>query len=201
MANRDQPGLEQLVGFFANTIVVRASLAGNPTFAGLLEGIRESVLGSYEHQEIPLPMVVDAVSPERRPGVSPLVQVNFRVRVGEPPVPELPGATCEPLTVGLGVARFELALELHLAEQLEAEFTWNTALFERHTILRLAGDFEGILRQVLADPNTSLLSLRLNERPEAPRAAAVPPIRRVSSARREARVDGDDRARESGGGV
>jgi amino acid adenylation domain-containing protein len=201
MANREQPGLEHLVGFFANTVVVRARLAGNPTFAELLEGVRESVLRSYEHQEIPLPMVVDAVSPERRPGVNPLVQVNFRVRVGDPPVPELPGARCEPLTVELGLARFELALELHLTEGLEAELTWNTALFERATIVRLAADFEGILRQALADPGVRLLSLHLTEPVGTPGPSRPPPVRRIASARREARVDGDDRASESGGGA
>jgi hypothetical protein len=201
MANREQPGLEQLVGFFANTIVVRARLAGNPTFAQLLESVRESVLRSYEHQEVPLQMVVDAVRPERHPGVNPLFQVNFRVRVGEAPVAELPGATSEPITVDLGLARFELALELHLGERLEAEFIWNTALFERATILRLADDFENILRQALADPGTRLLGLRLRGRPGTQEVSGPPPLRRVGSARREARVDGDHRARESGGGV
>ena len=94
MANRDRPGLEHLIGFFANTIVVRAKLRGNPRFADLLATVRESVLASYEHQEVPLDsFVVDAVRPQRDPGVNPLFQVNFRVRVGPAPALELERTT------------------------------------------------------------------------------------------------------------
>ncbi|MDQ6819888.1 MAG: amino acid adenylation domain-containing protein [Actinomycetota bacterium] len=198
MANREQPGLEQLVGFFANTVVVRARLGGNPAFSELLERVRDSVLASYEHQEIPLQMVVDAVRPERHAGVNPLVQVNFRVRVGEPPVPELPEASCEPIAVDLGLARFELALELHVGERIQAEFNWSTALFERETVLGLAEDYEEILRQVLGDPGKRLLSVRLSERQAGRHAGAA---RGLGSARREARVDGDDGAGHSRGGA
>ncbi|MDQ6816150.1 MAG: amino acid adenylation domain-containing protein, partial [Actinomycetota bacterium] len=199
MANREQPGLEHLVGFFANTVVVRARLGGNPTFSELLQRVRESVLASYEHQEIPLQMVVGAVRPERHPGINPLFQVNFRVRVGEPPAPEMPGAVCEPVAVDLGFARFELALELHVGERIDAEFNWSTALFERETVLGLAEDYEGILRQVLADPGTRLLSLSLGGPRGGRRAGNAP--RSLSSARREARVDGNDRAGHPRGGV
>jgi amino acid adenylation domain-containing protein len=197
MANREDPDLENLVGFLANTVVVRARLGGNPTFAELLERVRESVLSSWEHQQVPLPMVVDALAPERHPGVNPLFQVNFRVRVGEPAVPAFPGAGCEPIAVDLGLARFELALELHLGELLETEFNWSTALFERATVVRLADDYESVLRQVLADPGTRLLSLGLSEQPEPQRTGGAPPIRRLSSARGGVSGDRDDHARQS----
>ena len=168
MANRDQPGLENLIGFFANTIVVRAKLGGNPRFAALLANVRESVLASYEHQQVPLELVVDAVRPERDPGVNPLFQVNFRVRVGDAPALELDGARTSHVPVDLGLARFDLALELHLLEdRIEAEFNWNTALFEEATILRLAADFERLLRAGVADPGTRLLSFTLDDEPAA----------------------------------
>jgi amino acid adenylation domain-containing protein len=162
MANRDQPGLEQLIGFFANTIVVRARLSGNPRFGELLARMRESVLASYEHQEVPLELVVGAVAPQRLPGVNPLFQVNFRVRVGAPPVLQLAGTQTSLVPVDLGLARFDLALELHLLDDaLEAEFGYNTALFEPQTIRRLATDFERLLDQALRDPRRRLLSLEL----------------------------------------
>jgi hypothetical protein len=164
MANRDHPGLEHLIGFFANTIVVRARLAGNPRFAELLTGLRESVLRSYEHQEVPLELVVDAMRPERQPGISPLFQVNFRVRIGAPPVLQLTGTETSLVPVDLGLARFDLALELHLLDDgIVAEFNYNTELFAPGTIERLAADFERLLGQALADPQTRLLNLELTE--------------------------------------
>jgi hypothetical protein len=190
MANRDDPGFENLIGFFANTIVVRVRLAGNPTFVDLLGGVRESVLESYEHQEVPLELVVDAVRPQRDPGANPLFQVNFRVRVGELPVLALEGAQTTLLPVDLGLARFDLALELHvLGDEISAEFNYNTALFDAATIERLAGDFESLLRQIVADPARRLLGYELAD--EEAGVAAAP----VAGAPRPAGIRGFRRER------
>lgn len=130
---------------------------------------------------MPLELVVDAVRPERLPGVNPLFQVNFRVSVGAPPVVALTGASTRPVAVDLGHARFDLALELHvLDDRIEAEFNWNTALFERATIERIADEFERLLAQAAADPGRRLLELQIaDEAAERPSdgAAAVGSIR------------------------
>jgi amino acid adenylation domain-containing protein len=179
MANREQPGLEHLIGFFANTIVVRVRMGGNPTFAELLTRVRDSVLASYEHQEVPLELVVDAVRPERVPGVNPLFQVNFRVRVGEAPALELERTRTRPLPVDLGHARFELALELHVLEdRIEAELNYDVALFDAATAGRLAGGFEALLRTLLADPDTRLLGVALASGQGAPDGEGAPAGRR-----------------------
>ncbi len=171
MAGRADPDLESLIGFCATTTVVRVQLAGNPRLADLLRAVRESVLASYEHQEVPLELVVDAVRPERVPGVNPLFQVNFRVRVGSPPVPELTGLRTSAVPVVLPHARFDLAAELHVGEQgIDAQFNYNTALFDRSTIQSLADDFRALLGQALADPEQRLLAFTL---PDRAGAAAV----------------------------
>jgi amino acid adenylation domain-containing protein len=162
MANRQLPGIEHLIGFFANTVVVRVRLGGNPTFSELLTRVRDSVLTSYEHQEAPLELVVEAVRPERDPAINPLFQVNFRVRVGESPQLELAGARTQSVPVEMGLARFELSLELHLLEErIEAELSYNVALFDQGTVERLALDFESLLRTVLAQPEIRLLGVQL----------------------------------------
>jgi non-ribosomal peptide synthetase component F len=172
MAGRQEPEYEDLIGFFANTVAVRVRMEGNPTFSELLRRVRDSVLSSYDHQDVPFDLVVDAVRPQRDPAINPLVQVNFRVRVGEPAGLELPDTRTEPLAVDLGVARFDLALELHVLDDgLEAEFNWNTALFEPRTIERLAAVFEALLTQALSDPRTRLLSFSLDT-PSAEEAVA-----------------------------
>ena len=189
MANREQPGFENLIGFFANTIVVRVRLDGNPSFSDLVARVRESVLASYEHQEVPLELVVDAVRPERDPAANPLFQVNFRVRVGELPELALTGARTASAPVDLGLARFDLAVELHqLSDRIQAEFNFNTALFVPATIKRLARDFEALLRRLLADPDARLLShavpsddVRADPSVDAPGKAR--PIRRERRAR------------------
>jgi amino acid adenylation domain-containing protein len=164
MANRDRAEFEDVIGFIANTIVVRVRLGGNPTFAALLERVRESVLQSYEHQEVPLDLVVDALRPPRDPGMNPLFQVNFRVRVGAPATLELEGTQTSSLAVDLGLARFDLALELHvLDDRILGELNYNTALFEADSIARLAADFEALLRQAVNSPQARLLSFELTD--------------------------------------
>ena len=82
--------------------------------------------------------------------------------VGDGPRLELEGMDTEPVAVDLGLARFELALELHVLEdRIEAELNYNVALFDRETIQRLADDFESVLRTLTADPDTPLLSVQL----------------------------------------
>jgi hypothetical protein len=162
MANRERPGLEHLIGFFANTVVVRVRLGGNPTFNELLTRVRDSVLASYEHQQAPLELVVEAARPERDPGVHPLFQVNFRVRVGDGPRLDLKGTRTQPVPVDLRLARFDLALELHVLEDgIEAELNYNVALFDPATVRRLAGDLESVLRTLIADPDTRLLGVQV----------------------------------------
>jgi non-ribosomal peptide synthetase component F len=170
-ANRSRSDFDHLVGFFANTLALRVRMAGNPTFSELLSRVRETALGAFEHQEVPFEHVVDAVRPRRDPGINPLAQVNFRVRVEPPTKPELSGTTTSRVRVDPGFAAFDLALDLDVADEgITGELLYNTNLFERATIERLAGDFEVVLRQVLAQPATRLLAL---DRPSELQSANV----------------------------
>ena len=175
MANRDGPRFEDVIGFFANTVVVRARLGGNPAFAELVGRVRESVLRSYEHQDVPFELVVEGLRPPRDPGRNPLFQVNFRVRVGGAPTLELDGVRTSQVPVDLGFARFELALELHLHDdRLAGELIYNTALWERASAERMAAQFEALLRDAVARPQTRLLALDVDAGAEPAAAAAAP---------------------------
>ena len=161
-ANRARSEFDQLIGFFANTLVMRVRLGDNPAFTGLLTRVRETALEAFDHQELPFEQVVEAVRPQRDLGFNPLVQVNFRVRVEPPPKPELHGTTTSTVRVDAGFAAFDLALDLHVLDDgIEAEFIYNEDLFEISSIERLAADFDGLLRQVLQEPQARLLSLEL----------------------------------------
>jgi amino acid adenylation domain-containing protein len=161
-ANRGRTEFDRLIGFFANTLVMRVRLAGNPTFEDLLARVRETALGAFDHQDVPFEYVVEAVRPRRDLGVTPLVQANFRVRAEPPLTLELAGAKTEIVPVDTGFAAFELALDLHLHGQgITGEFLYNTALFDRMQIEELTADFAALLRQVLENPGRRLLGLEL----------------------------------------
>ncbi len=188
-ANRARTEFDNLVGFFANTLVLRIRLAGNPTFAELLGRVGETVLGALDHQESPFGLVVDAMRPARHAGVNPLVQLNFRVGVDPPATLDLVGATSVNVPLDPGFAAFDLALDLRvLKDGIAGEFIYHTDLFDRASIELLAADFEGLLRQILGDPEARLLDYMLTSeeavgRSGATDGAAIRGFRRTSGQR------------------
>ena len=190
-ANRSRTEYDQLVGFFANTLVLRVRLAANPPFTELLAQVRETIVEALDHQEVPFERVVEAVRPQRDPALNPLAQVNFRVRVDPPTKPELDGASTSRVPVDAGFAAFDLALDLDvLDEGITGELLYNTNLFEQGSIERIASDFDGLLGQLLHDPDTRLLALELpSERQlgtngHRPGGATIRRFRETSSSQR-----------------
>jgi amino acid adenylation domain-containing protein len=161
-ANRGRAEFDHLIGFFANTMVMRVRLAGNPPFSELLGRVGETVLEALDHQELPFEHVVEAVRPPRQPGVNPLVQVNFRVGIDPPAPVELGGAQTSNLPIDVGFAAFDLALDLRVLEEgIVGELIYDTDLFDGDSIEQLAADFVELLRQILERPDARLLALEL----------------------------------------
>ncbi len=161
-ANRESEALEGMIGFASNTLVFRTRLGGNPTFRELLARVRETALGVYAHQGVPFEKIVEAVAPERRPGVNPLFQVNLRVGTATRPAPALERLEVEPIRVESGLARFDLALDLSVLEtEARGYVRYNSDLFEAATIDRFADDLLHVLTAAVAQPDQRLLDLEL----------------------------------------
>ena len=54
IANRNQIEIERLIGMFANTIVLRTDLSGDPTFSEVLRRVRQVTLDAYRNQDLPI---------------------------------------------------------------------------------------------------------------------------------------------------
>jgi hypothetical protein len=173
VANRTRPELEALMGFFSNTLVFRARMSGNPTFRELLRRVREMSLDVYAHQSVPFEKIVEAIGPDRAPGVNPLFQVNLRVSTAARPVLDLPGLEIAPVKVDSGLARFDLALDVEVLDDgISGYFRYNRDIFEPTTIARLCGELDCLLSEALEDPDRPLLSLELQSEWHEPHPAA-----------------------------
>ena len=134
IAGRNHADLETQIGLFINTLVLRTSLAGNPTFRELLSGVRETSLGAYDHQDLPFEKLVEELQPERNMNRSPLAQVMLQLLSFPGDDPKLPGLEVSRLPSPIHRVRFDL--EMHLWAQTDGVrglVVYSTELFEcRH---------------------------------------------------------------------
>ncbi|MFF0591660.1 condensation domain-containing protein, partial [Streptomyces sp. NPDC003781] len=159
VAGRTDEALDDLVGFFINTLVLRTDLSGDPTFRQLVERVRESDLAAYAHQDLPFEHLVEALNPERSLSRHPLFQVMLTFQNNEQAEFRLPGLTFTSESTGDGAAKFDLQLGVH--EQhgdggapagLVGAFEFATDLFDRVTVEGLVERFGRLLAAVVADP-------------------------------------------------
>nr|BFE59782.1 hypothetical protein GCM10020063_043080 [Dactylosporangium thailandense] len=159
-SGRTRSEIEPLVGFFANTLVLRTDAAGDPTFRELVRRCHDTVLGASGHQEVPFGLVVDALQPERVPGRNPLFQVSFTLQAQA--VTEaglvLPGTDVRTLPREAARARFDLAVaaEERPGDGLDLTVEYSTELFDADRIERLVGHLATVLARAADDPGAHI---------------------------------------------
>ncbi|MFD3586902.1 non-ribosomal peptide synthase/polyketide synthase [Streptomyces sp. NPDC058683] len=154
VSGRSDETLEDLVGFFVNSLVLRTDLSGDPTFADLLARVRETDLAAYEHQDLPFERLVEALNPERSLARHPLFQVMVVHLAGQGGAPVLPGLTVRGETVGQDSAKFDLSFDfVEQDEHIDGWIEYSADLFDRRTAELLARRLESLLAQVAADPD------------------------------------------------
>ncbi|MFD8705762.1 amino acid adenylation domain-containing protein [Kitasatospora sp. NPDC059648] len=111
-AGRSDQALDDLIGCFINTAVLRADTSGDPSFRTLIARVRETNLAAHDHMELPFDEIVTALNPPRQHGRNPLFQVMASLN-GEPePVPSLGGLPTQPFDLGTPATPFDLTFEL-----------------------------------------------------------------------------------------
>jgi amino acid adenylation domain-containing protein/non-ribosomal peptide synthase protein (TIGR01720 family) len=167
IANRTRQETEGLIGLFLNTLVLRADLAGNPSFRELLGRVRELTLGAYAHQDLPFEQMVEELRPRRDTRHNPLFQVLFMFQNIPEPRFELPGLELSLLEVDSGTAMFDLTLALIDTDAgLYGLIEYSTDLFDATTIRRLIGHLQTLLVQVVTDAEQPIMALPLLTPPE-----------------------------------
>ena len=152
-ANRQRTEVEGLIGFFVNTLALRADLSGNPSVAGLLAQVRAMTLDAYSHPDLPFEQVVDALQPPRSLGHSPLFQVMLVLQNNLQGELALPGLTVAPRDIPYDIEKFDLSLTLQEVDgDLVGRFSYAADLFDRATIVRWVGYFKTVLAAMARDP-------------------------------------------------
>jgi amino acid adenylation domain-containing protein len=152
IANRNRLETEGLIGFFVNTLALRADLSGSPSFLDLLARVRETTLGAYAHQDLPFEKLVEELAPERSLDRTPLFQAMLVLAVGEARL-DLPGVTAEPIAMESGLTKFDLTLFLEERDGgLAGRLQFRRDLFDAPRLARMAGHLRTLLEEIAADP-------------------------------------------------
>ncbi len=162
VANRSTRETESLIGFFANTLVLRADLSGNPPFADLLARVQETVLGAQAHQDLPFEQLVDALQPARALSHTPLFQVMFALQTSLAKTLAMTSLEVSAMELDAGGAKFDLSLDMTEDKTgLECAFEYNEDLFDRETMGRMAAHLRQLLESIGDHPQARLSELAI----------------------------------------
>jgi amino acid adenylation domain-containing protein/non-ribosomal peptide synthase protein (TIGR01720 family) len=172
VAGRNEEELEEQIGFFVNTVVLRTDVSGDPSFAELVERVRRRALEAYQNQELPFERLVEELQPARTQGRHPLFQVMLVLQNAPEARLKLPGLEIELVTVRLDQSQFDLALMLTERSDasgnpagIAALWEYSSQLLDRESVIRFASSFEQFMRQAVAEPQKRIweMDIQANE--------------------------------------
>ncbi|MBB4226176.1 condensation domain-containing protein, partial [Variovorax guangxiensis] len=160
IAGRTDEALDDLVGFFLNTLVLRTDTSGDPDFRALLRRVRETNLAAYAHQDLPFERLVEALNPARSMGRHPLFQVSLVLQNQSRPDFALSGLEISAQSLGWRTAKFDLSFELGeqrgkdgSAQGIAGRLEFATDLYDRSTAEQLVARLQRVLEAIAAAPS------------------------------------------------
>lgn len=159
---RHHPDLEPLIGFFINTLPIRARFEPRQSFRQLLQQVRQTSIEAYTHQDLPFEQIVEASKLARDISRNPLVQVMLQlIELPDPALRGLDGLEVKAEDSGYAAAKVDLFLELRRSTEggLSGSIGYATDLFAPERIERMAGHLTTLLGSLLQDPDLPAGSL------------------------------------------
>ncbi|MPY84534.1 MAG: amino acid adenylation domain-containing protein [Actinophytocola sp.] len=156
VAGRTDAALDELVGFFVNTVVLRTDLGGEPTFAELLARVREHDLAAFSNADVPFEAVVDRLNPVRSIGRNPLFQVMVGYHQRGRDEFELPGLATEFLPYETDTAKFDLVFSFSEQDRLSCVCEYADELFDAATARNLLDRLAAVLTAIATDSNQKI---------------------------------------------
>ncbi|MET9412249.1 amino acid adenylation domain-containing protein [Streptomyces sp. NPDC002935] len=180
IAGRTDQRLDDLVGFFVNSLVLRTDVEGDPSFRELLDRVRETDLAAWAHQDLPFDRLVEILNPERSTARHPLFQVALTLQDAAKPALELPGVHAESGFTPLEIAKFDLTFSFHehrnadgRPDGLDLAIEYATDLYDARTVEGLADRLVRLLEAAVAAPELPVGELEFTGPEERERLLAM----------------------------
>jgi thioesterase domain-containing protein/acyl carrier protein len=175
-ANRALVEVEGLIGRFGNSMLLRTSLSGNPTFSELLKRVREVTLNAWSHQELPSGMLLEGIAAGADRNGKPPFQVMFNLQNAPKESWQLPRLSVAWSPLDTGTSKQDLIVWLKSEPALEITLEYSTQLFKSTTMNKLLADYQGILQTMAKDPKQRVANVQISAKPEPLGAKPVPMI-------------------------
>jgi amino acid adenylation domain-containing protein len=167
IAGRNVASIEQLIGFFVNTLALRGKVSGHESFRELLMRTKELTLAAYSNQDLPFELLVKDLRPERNLSRQPIFQAFIALHNFPTEKLALPDLTWTWRSTRSDTTHFDLALFLYeTPDGLAGVFEYSTDLFDNATIARMARHYSNLAGAVVAQPSASIDSIQMMDEEE-----------------------------------
>lgn len=161
VAGRNRIELEQLIGFFVNTVVLRGDLSGEQMFRDVLGRTRDTTLEANAHQDLRFERLVDELRPTRNLAYNPIFQVMFSLDNTLTAPARLGGLSMSVERISSGTSKFDITIfASETAQGLKLLTEYNVDLFDRRTIQRMMRDYCDLLSSIVVNPDTRIADLQ-----------------------------------------
>ncbi|APE36002.1 hypothetical protein BOX37_21015 [Nocardia mangyaensis] len=163
VAGRGAAALDDVIGMFVNTAVLRTRIRAGESFSELLGRVRAEDLAAFDHTTLPFERLVEVLTPPRSAGRHPLFQVALSLQNLPPTTFELPGVRAAAIDLPYDIEKFDLSITLRASAGtgLSGEFSYATDLFDETTVVAMVRRFTGLLAAIATAPHTAVADLPL----------------------------------------
>jgi amino acid adenylation domain-containing protein len=166
VAGRDEAALNEVIGFFVNTVVLRTELSGNPSIGDLLTRVRTADLAAFAHQELPFERLVEDLNPPRIAGRNPLFNVFIGYHLGDGVDAEMFGLDTEWEVAPVSTSMFDIGFTLIDEQRATVLAEFSSDLFDEPTVRRLTRRLVTVLGELVADAGTRIGDIELLDHDE-----------------------------------
>jgi amino acid adenylation domain-containing protein len=167
VSNRSHSALEGLIGFFVNTLALRIQVTKDQSFLELLNAVRETAIGGFDHAELPFEKLVEELRIQRDFSRHPLFQVMFAWQNASPLKPANSPLSIELVDANAGAARFDLTILLSdNPGGIRGSLRYKTELFDHSTMERMVSYWQHLIASAIHDPGTAIGRLALLSKSE-----------------------------------
>ncbi|MFE6862407.1 condensation domain-containing protein [Nocardia sp. NPDC057668] len=160
VTGRRSAAVDELIGFFANTIALRADCSTTPSFTILFERVRRTALRAYENQDLPFDEIVRAVNPPRNSARTPLFQAILTFCPHPLAQLRLPGVEIDHMVLApSGGAHTDIDLVMYdTGSTILSYLLYPSTLVERHRASKWVDAFNSVLARAIADPDAPVFA-------------------------------------------